>query len=83
MKIVAIRDDGALLVAHGDNRAAAIVLEDQTFLTTIDSALARGYWNEPTSNDRVPTDQIVSLTRSLVDHAKTLPPVDKDGNDDD
>lgn len=73
MKVVAVRDDGALLVAHGANRAAAIVSEDGSWLTTIDSALARGYWNDPGPSDKVPAAQTAPLIRALTAHGAQLP----------
>ncbi len=48
MKVVAKRDDGALLVVDGE--AAAIVADDRAWVLPRDSALARGDW-EPDSSD--------------------------------
>lgn len=52
MKVVAVRDDGALLITSG--RAALIHSPDGTWVTSVDSALARGGW-EPASGP-LPSD---------------------------
>lgn len=49
MKVIAQRDDGALLVA--DDEAAAIVLDGQVWYTTVSSAASRGYWDDPPQVD--------------------------------
>jgi hypothetical protein len=48
VKVEARRDDGALLVTEGP--AAVVVLDDRAWVTSRDSALARGSW-EPASGD--------------------------------
>jgi 2'-5' RNA ligase len=53
MKVEAVRSDGVLLVTHG-GRAAAIVSDDGTWLTTRESAFARGNWDRPGSEDVIP-----------------------------
>lgn len=86
MKVVAVRDDGALLVTHGDKGAAAIISEDGSWLTTVGSALARGYWNDPGANDKVPAKQVAPLIRKLDEYGAALPPLnpflEDVGNDD-
>lgn len=83
MKIEAVRDDGALLISHG--RAAAIISEDGIWLTTVVSALARGYWDDPGPKDKIPPRQVASLIRALKEHESQLPPPNpflEDGDDD-
>lgn len=72
MKVEAVRDDGALLVSHG--RAAAIISDDGTWLTTTGSALARGYWNDPGPDDKVPAQHVAPLIRKLNEYGAELPP---------
>jgi 2'-5' RNA ligase len=47
MNVVAVRDDGALLVTLSRGDAAAIISDDGVWVTTRGSALARGSWSEP------------------------------------
>lgn len=51
MKVVAVRSDGALLVALQNTfeSPAAIVLDDEFMVTTRGSALARGTWQDATN----------------------------------
>jgi hypothetical protein len=65
MKVVAKRDDGALLVAEGD--AALIVLGDNAWLTSKGSALARGEW-EPADD---PTPPAVRAKAALLAKYRT------------
>lgn len=84
MKVEAVRDDGALLVSHG--RGAAIISEDGTWFTTVGAALARGYWDDPGPNDKVPAGQVPQLIKALNEHGAQLPPPNpflEDGSNDD
>lgn len=68
MNVVAVRDDGALLVTTG-GQVAAIVSDEGAWLTTRGAALARGTWTEPGPGDTVPSAQYdaiqVRLTAAL------------------
>ena len=69
MNVVAVRDDGALLVTLG-GQAAAIVLDDNASLTTRGAALARGDWSDDVIGVGVPTD--IDLRRRLRARLKAL-----------
>ena len=63
MNVLAVRDDGALLVVDGDKPAGVIVSNDGIYGTTHGAALARGSWENPTGQ-QVPAeaeDQVSSL----------------------
>lgn len=55
MKVLAVRDDGALLVGNDDEPAGVIVSEDGMWGTSQDAALSRGSWSAP-DGQTVPTD---------------------------
>lgn len=73
MRVEAVRDDGALLVTHG-GRAAAIISPDGTWLTTVGSALARGYWDEPAPGTIIPNEQRAQLIERLQELDRELGP---------
>lgn len=54
LQVVAVRDDGALLVALSTGNAAAVMSDDGVWVTTRDAALARGTW-AASSGEVVPT----------------------------
>jgi hypothetical protein len=64
MKVEAVRDDGALLVTDGP--AAAIVDGDQFWITSRDSALARGAWEPATGSEQLPPDVGQRLVEPLL-----------------
>lgn len=58
MNVVAVREDGALLVVDVGSRAA-VVSDGAIWVTTRDAALARGEW---AADDRpVPTEVVAEL----------------------